>query len=280
MVDETLDVKFNETKNAPISANPAELFDLDNLRYIPEQVEEIHENQSDPKFDSELRSQTTCRSTQHITTDTEGLTSEDLYPTTDDNISSAINQVSSSSSSFQHEPFSNLPGIDEEDNFQHGVLIEHKDHPLDRILGDINSGVVTRSQLSNFCLYSAFISQLEPKKYQEALRDNNWVEAMQDELLQFKKQQVWELCPLPYKKLPIGTRWVFRNKSDETGTIIKNKARLVVQGFSQEEGIDYDETFAPVARLEAIRLFLANVVSHKMKVYQMDVKKFFSLCKN
>ena len=67
-------------------------------------------------------------------------------------------------------------------------LIEHKDHPLEQIMGDIALGVLTRNQLANFCFFSAFISQLEPKKYQEALKDNNWVEAMQDELLQFKKQ--------------------------------------------------------------------------------------------
>ena len=142
-------------------------------------------------------------------------------------------------------------------------------------MGDIASGVLTRNQLSNFCLFSAFISQLEPKKYQESLKDNNWVQAMQDELLQFNKQQVWEICPLPPNKQPIGTRWVFRNKQDEAGIIIKNKARLVVQGYSQEEGIDYDETFAPVARLEAIRLFLAYAISNKIKVYQMDVKSAF-----
>ncbi|KAD3337124.1 hypothetical protein E3N88_32644 [Mikania micrantha] len=126
------------------------------------------------------------------------------------------------------------------------------------------------------CLDSfAFLSQIEPSKYQEALKDNNWVEAMQDELLQFKRQNVWTLCPLPDGKYPIGTRWVFRNKTDDRGIIIKNKARLVVQGYCQEEGIDYDETFAPVARLEAIRLFLAFAISHNIKVYQMDIKSAF-----
>src|ERR1044071_9415572 len=85
----------------------------------------------------------------------------------------------------------------------------------------------------------------------------------------------WEICPLPPNRQPIGTRWVFRNKQDEAGIIIKNKARLVVQGYSQEEGIDYDETFALVARLEAIRLFLAYAISNKIKVFQMDVKSAF-----
>ncbi|KAD4584957.1 hypothetical protein E3N88_22558 [Mikania micrantha] len=152
---------------------------------------------------------------------------------------------------------------------------ELKDHPLSQVLGDISAGVSTRSQLSNFCLYALFISQQEPKNYHTALRDNGWVEAMQLELLQFKKQQVRELVPLPQGKCAIGTKWVFRNKTDENGQIIKNKARLVVQGFSQEEGIDYDETFAPVVRLEAIRLFLAYAALHKLKVFQMDVKSTF-----
>ena len=151
----------------------------------------------------------------------------------------------------------------------HPIML--KSHPLENIIGNLDAGVQTRSQ-ANFCLFTGFLSQIEPIKYQEALRDNYWVEAMQDELLQFKRQQVWELCPLPKDKYAIGTRWVFRNKKDERGIVTKNKARLVVQGFSQEEGIDYEETFAPVARIEAIRLFLAFAVSHNIKVFQMDVK--------
>ncbi|GJT06790.1 uncharacterized mitochondrial protein-like protein [Tanacetum coccineum] len=91
----------------------------------------------------------------------------------------------------------------------------------------------------------------------QALEDESWVEAMQEELLQFKLQKVWILVDLPFGKKAIGTKWVFRNKRDERSIVVKNKARLVAQGFRQEEGIDYDEVFAPVARIEAIRLFLA-----------------------
>ncbi|GKF97880.1 putative ribonuclease H-like domain-containing protein, partial [Tanacetum coccineum] len=107
------------------------------------------------------------------------------------------------------------------------------------------------------CLFACFLSQEEPKKVSQALVDESWVEAMQEELLQFKLQNVLVLCDLPDGKRVIGTKWVFRNKRDERGTIIKNKARLVAQGYIQEEGVDYDEVFAPVARIEAIRLFLA-----------------------
>ena len=95
---------------------------------------------------------------------------------------------------------------------------------------------------------------------------------MQEELAEFKRNNVWKLVPRPSNKTVIGTKWVFRNKLDEHGTVTRNKARLVAQGYRQEEGIDYDETFAPVARLEAIRLFLAFAAHKGFKVYQMDVK--------
>ncbi|KAI3715280.1 hypothetical protein L6452_22255 [Arctium lappa] len=98
---------------------------------------------------------------------------------------------------------------------------------------------------------------------------------MQEELLQFKLQDVWDLVDLPKGQRAIGTKWVFRNKRDERGIVIRNKARLVAQGYTQEEGIDYEEVFAFVARIEAIRLFLAYASYMKFKVYQMDVKSEF-----
>ncbi|GJS99843.1 putative ribonuclease H-like domain-containing protein [Tanacetum coccineum] len=100
---------------------------------------------------------------------------------------------------------------------------------------------------------------------------------MQEELLQFKLQQVWILVDLPFGKKAISTKWVFRNKRDERSIVVKNKARLVAQGYRQEEGIDYDEVFAPVARIEAIRLFLAFASYMGFLVYQMDVKSAFLL---
>ncbi|GJS00330.1 retrovirus-related pol polyprotein from transposon TNT 1-94 [Tanacetum coccineum] len=96
-----------------------------------------------------------------------------------------------------------------------------------------------------------------------------------EELLQFKLQQVWILVDLPNGKKAIGTKWVFRNKKDERGIVIRNKARLVIQGHRQEEGIDYEEVFAPVVRIEAIRLFLAYASFMGFLVYQMDVKSTF-----
>nr|GEZ86633.1 copia protein [Tanacetum cinerariifolium] len=98
---------------------------------------------------------------------------------------------------------------------------------------------------------------------------------MQEELLQIKLQEVWTLVDLPYGKRAIGTKWVFQNKKDERGIMIRNKARLVAQGHTQEKGIDFDEVFAPVARIEEIRLFLAYASFKDFVVYQMDVKSAF-----
>ncbi|GJV07271.1 putative ribonuclease H-like domain-containing protein [Tanacetum coccineum] len=121
-------------------------------------------------------------------------------------------------------------------------------------------------------LFAYFLSQIEPKKISKALEDESWVDAMQEELLQFKIQKVWILVDLPYGKKAIGTKWVYKNKQDKRGVVVRNKARLVTQGHRQEEGIDYDEVFAPVARIEAIRIFLAFASYIGFIVYQMDVK--------
>jgi hypothetical protein len=108
-----------------------------------------------------------------------------------------------------------------------------------------------------------------------ALTDPFWVEAMQEELQQFLKLNVWEKVTLPRHEKALNTKWVFRVKKDERGVVIRNKARLVVQGFYQIEGLDYDEVFAPVARLESIRLFLAYASYKRFNVYQLDIKSAF-----
>nr|GEU60728.1 putative ribonuclease H-like domain-containing protein [Tanacetum cinerariifolium] len=120
-----------------------------------------------------------------------------------------------------------------------------------------------------------FLSQEEPKRVHQALKDPSWIEAMQEELLQFKMQKVWVLVDLPHGKRAIGTKWVYMNKKDERGIVVRNKARLVTQGHIQEERIDYKEVFAPVVRIEAIRLFLAYASFMGFMVYQMNVKSAF-----
>ncbi|GJY52395.1 putative ribonuclease H-like domain-containing protein [Tanacetum coccineum] len=125
------------------------------------------------------------------------------------------------------------------------------------------------------CLFACFLSQVEPKKISDALEDESWVDAMQEELLQFQIQKVWILVDLPPGKKTIRLKWVYRNKKDKRGIVVRNKARLVAQGHRQEEGIDYDEVFAHVARIEAIRIFLACASYMGFTVYQMDVKSVF-----
>ncbi|GKC67116.1 putative ribonuclease H-like domain-containing protein, partial [Tanacetum coccineum] len=173
----------------------------------------------------------------------------------------------------------------------------HKNHPQSQIIGKSTAGVLTRRKLKESasdqhqallsfmckqnrtnhkdqqtCLFACFLSQEEPKKVSQALADESWVEAMQEELLQFKLQNVWVLCDLPDGKRVIGTKWVFRNKRDERGTIIKNKARLVAQGYRQEEGVDYDESLHQFARIEASDSFCISIFMG-FTVDQNGVKK-------
>nr|GEV59428.1 hypothetical protein [Tanacetum cinerariifolium] len=153
-----------------------------------------------------------------------------------------------------------------------------KDHLKDQVISSIETPVQTRQMTKineehglissvqklkrtshkdfQNCLFACYLSQMEPKKPVQALKDPSWVEAMHNELLQFKLLNIW-------------------NKKDERGIVIKNKARLVAQGHTQVEGINYDEVFAPVARIEAIRLFLAYASFKDFVVYQMDVKSAF-----
>ena len=177
----------------------------------------------------------------------------------------------------QQSDFEEIISTAAADHQQERLQIWTKNHPPGQIIGDPNAGIQTRSKLDQceYCNFSAFISLVEPKNIREALDDADWIIAMQEELAEFQRNRVWRLVPKPRGQTIIGTRWVFRNKVDELGDVIRNKARLVAQGFNQLEGIDYTETFAPVARIEAVRIFLAYATHKKFKVYQMDVKSAF-----
>ncbi|GJY78808.1 retrovirus-related pol polyprotein from transposon TNT 1-94 [Tanacetum coccineum] len=107
------------------------------------------------------------------------------------------------------------------------------------------------------------------------MTEPSWIDAMQEEIHEFERLEVWELVPCPDKVFLIKLKWIYKVKTDEFGGVLKNKARLVAQGFRQEEGIDFEESFAPVARIEAIRIFVANVAHKNMTIYQMDVKTAF-----
>ncbi|KAJ9566813.1 hypothetical protein OSB04_002779 [Centaurea solstitialis] len=139
----------------------------------------------------------------------------------------------------------------------------------------LSAPVKTRSATQNECLFAAFLSRHEPSNVTEALDISDWVTAMQEELNQFERLGVWRLVPRPTNKTIIDLKWIFKNKKDEDGIVTRNKARLVAKGFKQQAGIYYDETFAPVARIEAIRIFLAYAAHKNFTVYQMDVKTAF-----
>jgi hypothetical protein len=114
------------------------------------------------------------------------------------------------------------------------------------------------------------VSSIEPYRVEDALRDLDWVVAMQEKLNNFTRNEVWQLVPRPNQNV-VGTKWVFRNKQYEHGVVTRNKAQLVAKGYSQVEGLDFDETYAPVARLE----LLDYATYHGFKLYQMDVKSAF-----
>nr|GFA89386.1 retrovirus-related Pol polyprotein from transposon TNT 1-94 [Tanacetum cinerariifolium] len=116
---------------------------------------------------------------------------------------------------------------------------------------------------------------MEPKNLKEAMTDPAWIESMQEELFQFKRLNVWVLVPAPDNISPFTLKWLFKNKHDKEQTVIRNKSRLVMRGYLQEEGIDFEESFAPVARMEAIRIFLAYATHKSFFVFQMDVKTAF-----
>jgi hypothetical protein len=149
-----------------------------------------------------------------------------------------------------------------------------RDHPVNSILGDIHKGVTTRSRVAHFYEHYSFVSSIEPYRVEDALRDPDWVLAMQEELNNFTRNEVWHLVPRPNQNV-VGTKCVFRNKQDEHGVVTRNKARLVAKGYLQVEGLDFDETYVPVARLESIRILLAYATNHSFMLYQMDMKSAF-----
>nr|GEZ70369.1 integrase, catalytic region, zinc finger, CCHC-type, peptidase aspartic, catalytic [Tanacetum cinerariifolium] len=153
-----------------------------------------------------------------------------------------------------------------------------KDHPLHNIIGQLSRPVSTRLQLHEqalFCYYDAFLTSGKSKAYKDALTQSCWIEAMQEELNEFEQLEVWEFVPRPDKVMVITLKWIYKVKLDELGEILKNKAHLVAHGYRQEEGIDFEESFAQVARLEAIQIFLAYAAHKNMVVYQIDVKIAF-----
>nr|GEZ98060.1 retrovirus-related Pol polyprotein from transposon TNT 1-94 [Tanacetum cinerariifolium] len=140
-----------------------------------------------------------------------------------------------------------------------------KDHPLELVRRNPSRPVQTRRQLATdpeMCMFALTVSTAEPKNIKEAMADSTWIELMQEELHQFDRLHVWELVHKPFGKMVIRLKWLWKNKKDEDQNVIRNKARLVANGYAQEEGIDFEESFALVARLEAVRIIL-TYAAHK-----------------
>nr|GEY67562.1 retrovirus-related Pol polyprotein from transposon TNT 1-94 [Tanacetum cinerariifolium] len=153
-----------------------------------------------------------------------------------------------------------------------------KDHPIENVIDDPSRFVSMRKQLQTnamCCYFDAFLTLVEPKNFKQAMTKPSWINAMQEEIHKFERLQVWELVPCPDKVLLIKLKWISKVKTDEFGRVLKNKARLVAQGFRQEEGIDFEESFATVSRIEAIRIFVATAAHKNMMIFQMDVKTSF-----
>ncbi|GKA36784.1 retrovirus-related pol polyprotein from transposon TNT 1-94 [Tanacetum coccineum] len=163
------------------------------------------------------------------------------------------------------------------------TLFEHlgrwtKDHPIANVIGDPSRSVSTRKQLETdamWCYFDAFLTSVEPKNFKQAMTEPSWIDAMQEEIHEFERLEVWELVPCPDNVFLIKLKWIYKVKTDESGEVLKNKARLVTQGFRQEKGTNFKESFASVARIQAIRIFVANVAHKNMTIYQMDVKTAF-----
>ncbi|WVZ58702.1 hypothetical protein U9M48_008944 [Paspalum notatum var. saurae] len=243
MIEETCDIEFDET-----NGSQGEVFthnDVDdeplhdamkNMTIGDVKPEEVHEDHDQGGGSSPSRP-STCMAPQ-VDKDESNEREQGENGEVPDNQDQGMPQASNDESSLPMAPRRPL--------VRHGRI--SKDHPIDQIIAYLCRGT---------------------------LEDPDWIIAMQEELNNFARNEVWVLEECPKDKNIIGTKWVFSNKQDEQGVVVRNKARLVAKGFAQVEGLDFGETFAPVARLEAIRILLAYSSHHKIKLYQMDVKSAF-----
>nr|GEV10349.1 retrovirus-related Pol polyprotein from transposon TNT 1-94 [Tanacetum cinerariifolium] len=187
---------------------------------------------------------------------------------------------------FEYTPFQNILNRDSPSQESSlNVQLSHtsfellgrwtKNRPLTNVIGNPSRSFFTTKQIqidAMWCYFDAFLTSVEPKNFKEAMTEPSWIDAMQEEIHEFERLQVWELVPCPDLVTLIKLKWIYKVKKDEYGGVLKNKARLVAKGFPQEEEIDFEESFAPVARIEAIRIFIANAANKNMTIYHMDVK--------
>nr|GFC82129.1 retrovirus-related Pol polyprotein from transposon TNT 1-94 [Tanacetum cinerariifolium] len=160
--------------------------------------------------------------------------------------------VRSSENINQAEPHAKNDKVADDEFFN---IFSTPDHPLEQVIGNPSQSVRTRRQLESDAEMCMF--------------------ALTEELHQFDRLDVWELVDIPLCTNVINLKWLWKNKRDEENTVIRNESRLVARGYAQKEGVDFEESFAPVARLEAVRLFIAYAAHKSFTIYQMDVKTAF-----
>ncbi|GJR86132.1 retrovirus-related pol polyprotein from transposon TNT 1-94 [Tanacetum coccineum] len=145
----------------------------------------------------------------------------------------------------------------------------------DPLHGSLHEDSTSQGSSSNVRPIHTPFESLEPKNFKQAIKELSWINAMQEEIHEFYWLQVWELVPCQDNVMLIKLKWIYKVKTDEFGRVLKNKARLGTQGFRQEEGINFEESFVPVSRIEVIRIFVANAANKNMTIFQMDVKTTF-----
>jgi transposase InsO family protein len=220
IVEETYDVEFDETNDSQDQVNLNDLSDKD----IDDAIKNLTIGDVRPR-EEDVEDGLTY-STRAIPSSS---TTNDQAQVTNEN---NINDASQAQDHVAHTtpPITSTQEPSNQPRIHHGIT---KDHPTDQVVGDFNKGVQTRSCIASFCEHFSFVSSIEPNRVDEALQDPEWVNAMHEELNNFTRNEVWELVERPKNYNVIGTKWVFRNKQDENGIVVRNKARLVAQGYTQ-----------------------------------------------
>ena len=229
-LEEVHDVEFDETKGSQ-----DEKENLDDVRGIQlssarknMDVGELRPRQVNDDEDDQVQ----VLSNSNVQDDTNQASTSSSHDNEQDQVASTSSQPNDHASASNQVPILQPTNI-------------VRDHPLDTIIGDISRGVQTRSRLASFCEHFSFVSSIEPKKIDKALKDVDWVNAMHEELNNFTRNQVWKLVERSKDHNVIGTKWVFRNKQDQDGIVVRNKAGLVAQVYTQVEGLDFGETVTP-----------------------------------
>ncbi|GJV82616.1 putative ribonuclease H-like domain-containing protein [Tanacetum coccineum] len=277
---ETINVTFDE-----LSAMVFEQSELDLL------FEAMYDDSIGGQPSAAPRTGSAAQATQALQTPTITTTTSNTAPTPTKSFSQATSIPSTSQNVYELETqqqHGQLHPAPNADNVPHALFDDNSfvnpfATPSTSAAESSSSQYVDPSNMHTFyqptdgdmCMYALTVSTLEPKNVNEAMTDSAWIESVQEELLEFKRRDVWVLVPLPNNIKPLTLKWLFKNKHDEENTVIRNKTRLVVRGYRQEEGIDFKESFALVARMEAIRIFLAYAAHKSFMVFQMDVKIAF-----